>query len=202
MTTLTAEPALLTEDEAVAIALICGSAWPVPLRTVDVDDEVDLSRSGARGARSLRLRGAISDDEHMALSPDLLVVESVAGAVPRALGAAVDEADRILPTSPLLVVLTASESVYAVRVDPDGVVSAAQVTVQLAADLLVGALMDAEAGARFVVRLMDSGGGPAGGLRRAGDQVQRTDSRGAVVERGAAVDDRAAVTLVVQTLRA
>lgn len=63
---------LLTDDEVVAAVIQLGAAWPKPLPTVEHDTSA-LSASGARGARSLLVRG-LAVTRNSALTLDDAVV--------------------------------------------------------------------------------------------------------------------------------
>lgn len=55
----------LTDDEAVAIALLADGTWRPPLPTVDADSEADLTAAIVRGRRSLIVRELAEPDGTM-----------------------------------------------------------------------------------------------------------------------------------------
>lgn len=72
---------MITDDEAVAVAVDHESFWPSQLPTVDADDAEQLLAAALRGFRSLAVRGAITPDGD--LGPELALAESVVGSTPR-----------------------------------------------------------------------------------------------------------------------
>lgn len=73
---------LISDDEAVALAIAAGSFWPSPLPTVDIEDDAELHRAAMRGRRSLMLRGLLTaDGDSSVISPEVLALSApVAGA--------------------------------------------------------------------------------------------------------------------------
>lgn len=85
---------LLTDDEVVAAAIQRGKTWPHPLPTVELDADALLS-AGARGARSLLVRGlARTDGSALVIDESICsIVDRVADSLQRALAYIADRSD-------------------------------------------------------------------------------------------------------------
>ena len=85
---------LLTDDEIISAVIQRGKSWPHPLPTVALDSEALLS-AGARGARSLLVRGlAQTDGSSLVIDESISsIVDRVADSAERAIAYIADRSD-------------------------------------------------------------------------------------------------------------